>query len=73
MSIFSALSSISNPTKSLNQKSSTLLSSNSSTSIGSNKSTTWIITSIGGPSTWYPDGKNEVFFGTIQQFLDSRN
>ncbi|KAF2070978.1 hypothetical protein CYY_007694 [Polysphondylium violaceum] len=73
MSIFSTLSSISNPTKSIRNKVS-LTSANSKVgSIGANSSQTYIITALGGPTYYYDDGKNDIFFGTLQQFLDTLN
>ncbi|KAF2072361.1 hypothetical protein CYY_006331 [Polysphondylium violaceum] len=68
MSIFSTLSSISNPTKSISSANinSKLAGSNSTSSIaGKNTNACWYIVSIGGPTYYVNDKANphETYFG----------
>ncbi|KAF2077031.1 hypothetical protein CYY_001663 [Polysphondylium violaceum] len=64
MSIFSALSNIANPTKSIVSKSNTSLSNSMSNQAGVNKNGCWYII-IGGPTYYINDNANphETYFG----------
>ncbi|KAF2069276.1 hypothetical protein CYY_009403 [Polysphondylium violaceum] len=68
MTIFSALSSISNPTKSIGKSVSTNSSASGSGSIGLNSNQTLIMTSPGGPGWYINDGKNQIYFSLESYF-----
>ncbi|KAF2077536.1 hypothetical protein CYY_001154 [Polysphondylium violaceum] len=73
MSIFKSLTSISNPSKNIKNSQLNVASSSANSSMGGNSNATWVIGGIGGPTIWYEDGKNAVYFGTLSSFLDTIN